>query len=170
MQTNILLTLLCLTALRLLHADESQLYRPVAEIPIGGEGGWDILETDANAHRVYVSHAFRVVVVDTGKNTVLGEIADTPGVHAFVIAPELQRGFSSNGKENKVSVVDLQTLKTTGKVETGESPDAMVYDPKHSEVYVFNQKGNSSTVIDAKSTKVVSTIPLGGSPEFAALD
>ena len=170
MRTVILLALLCLAALIPLHADESQLYRPLAEIPIGGEGGWDILETDAGAHRVYVSHATKVVVVDTEKNAVVGEIADTPGVHAFVIAPELQRGFSSNGKENKVSVVDLQTLKTTGKVETGESPDAMVYDPKRSEVYVFNHKGNSVTIIDAKSTKVVSTVPLGGSPEFGVLD
>ena len=84
--------------------------------------------------------------------------------------PELQRGFSSNGKENKSSVVDLKTLKTISKIETGENPDAIAYDPKRGEVYVFNHTGKSATVIDAKTEKVVVTIPLGGSPEFAAVD
>src|ERR1700736_348813 len=97
-------------------------YKLLNEIPIGGEGGWDILTIDSSAHRLYLSHATKVVVVDLTKNAVVGEIADTPGVHGFVVAPELQRGFSSNGKEAKVSVVDLKTLKTTSKVDTGQGP------------------------------------------------
>jgi YVTN family beta-propeller protein len=145
-------------------------YKFVTEIPIGGEGGWDILTIDSNAERLYLSHATKVVVVDLNKNTVVGEVADTPGVHGFVAVPELKRGFSSNGKENKSSVVDLTTLKTISKIDTGESPDALVYDSKHGEVYVFNHRGNSVTVIDAKQAKSVATIPLGGGPEFAAVD
>jgi len=145
-------------------------YKFLTEIPIGGEGGWDILTIDAAASRLYLSHATKVVVVDLNKNTVAGEIADTPGVHGFVAVPELQRGFSSNGKEAKSSVVDLKTLKTVSKIDTGESPDALVYEPLRGEVYVFNHKGDSATVIDAKQTKVTATIPLGGGPEFAAAD
>ena len=168
MRISLLVPVLCALGLHLAKAATP--YKPVTEIPIGGEGGWDILEVDSAAHRVYLSHATKVVVVDLEKNAVAGEVADTPGVHAFVVAPELGLGFSSNGKENKVSVVDLKTLATTAKVETGESPDAMVYEPKRREVYVFNHRGNSATVIDAKTTKVVSTISLGGTPEFGVLD
>jgi YVTN family beta-propeller protein len=91
-------------------------------------------------------------------------------VHGFLAVPELGRGFSSNGKENKASVVDLKTLRTVSKIETGESPDALVYDSKHGEVYIFNHRGSSVTVIDAKTPKVVATISLGGEPEFAAVD
>src|SRR5437588_1140909 len=91
-------------------------YKFLNEIPIGGEGGWDILTIDAAARRLYLSHATKVVVVDLEKNAVAGEIADTPGVHGFVVAPELGRGFSSNGKEAKASVVDLKTLHTISKV------------------------------------------------------
>ena len=69
-----------------------------------------------------------------------------------------------------MSVVDLKTLSTISKVDSGENPDALVYDARRGEVYVFNHTGNSATVIDAKTAKVVSTIPLGGSPEFAAVD
>jgi YVTN family beta-propeller protein len=145
-------------------------YKFLNEIPIGGEGGWDILTIDSAANRLYLSHATKVVVVDLNKNAVVGEIADTPGVHAFMPVPELQRGFSSNGKESKSSVIDLATLKTISKIDTGEGPDAIVYDPKQHEVYVFNHEGSSATVIDAKEAKVVATISLGGSPEFAVAD
>src|ERR1700682_5431481 len=95
-------------------------YKFLSEIPIGGEGGWDILTIDSAAHRLYLSHATKVVVVDLTKNTVAGEITDTPGVHGFIAAPEAGVGFSTNGKENKVSVVDLKTLKTVSKLDWGE--------------------------------------------------
>src|ERR1700750_399426 len=141
-------------------------YKFLFEIPIGGEGGWDILTIDPAAHRLYLSHATKVVVVDLEKNAVAGEIADLPGVHGFIAVPELGRGFSTNGKENKSSVVDLKTLKTISKIETGANPDACAYDARRGEVYVFNHSGGSATVIDAKNAKVVATIQLGGEPEF----
>jgi YVTN family beta-propeller protein len=156
--------LICATALG------NDAYHFLSEIPIGGEGGWDILTIDSAASRLYLSHATKVVVVDLRKNAVAGEIADTPGVHGFVAVPEVQRGFSSNGKESKSSVVDLTTLKTTSKINTGSNPDAVVYEPRHGEVYVFNHTGNSVTVINSKTATVSATIPLGGTPEFAAAD
>jgi YVTN family beta-propeller protein len=145
-------------------------YRFVTDIPLGGQGGWDILTIDSAASRLYLSHATKVVIVDLITNSVVGEIADTPGVHAFVAVPEVRRGFSSNGKESKSSVVDLTTLKTTSKIDTGQNPDAIVYEPRHGEVYVFNHTGNSVTVINAKAATVSATIPLGGNPEFAVVD
>jgi DNA-binding beta-propeller fold protein YncE len=145
-------------------------YRFLKEIPIGAEGGWDYLSVDPAAHRLYVTHATKIVVLDTEKEAVVGEIADTPGVHGFALSPELGRGFSSNGKEAKASIVDLKTLKTIMKVPTGENPDAILYEPQRQEVYVFNGRGNSATVFEAKTGKIVATIPLSGKPEFAAAD
>lgn len=168
MRTIPLLAIIGLLSACTVLADDS--YKLLKEIPIGGEGGWDILSVDSAAHRLYLSHATKVVVVDLKKNAVVGEIPDLPGVHAFVAVPELQVGFSTNGKEDKSSVVDLKTLATTSKIDTGKNPDAMAYDAARGEVYVFNHSGNSATVIDAKNAKIVSTIELGGSPEFAATD
>jgi DNA-binding beta-propeller fold protein YncE len=145
-------------------------YRFAKEIPVGGEGGWDYLSVDPAAHRLYVSHGTKVVVIDTQANKLAGEIADTPGVHGFAIAPDLGRGFSSNGRENKASIVDLKTLKTIQKIDTGENPDAIVYEPGRHEVYTMNGRGKSATVFDAQNGKVVATIPLGGRPEFAQAD
>jgi YVTN family beta-propeller protein len=148
----------------------AEAYKFLSEIPIGGEGGWDILTVDPAAHRLYLSHATKVVVVDLEKNAVAGEIAELPGVHGFIAVPELGRGFSTNGKENKSSLVDLKTLKTISKIDTGANPDAFAYDSKRGEVYIFNHSGGSATVIDAKNAKVVATIQLGGEPEFGVSD
>src|SRR3954465_165303 len=157
-------------AIALHNAVAGDAYKFLNEIPIGGEGGWDILTIDSAARRLYVSHSTKVVVVDLERNAVAGEITDTPGVHGFIPIPELQRGFTTNGKENKSSVVDLGTLKTISKVDTGANPDAFAYDAKRGEVYIFNHSGGSATVIDAKNAKVLATIQLGGEPEFGVSD
>jgi YVTN family beta-propeller protein len=145
-------------------------YHPLKEIQVGSAGGYDYLTVDAAARRLYVSHGTKAVVIDIEKNSVVGEIADTPGIHGIAIAPELKRGFTSNGREAKVSIFDLDTLKTISKVETGPNPDAILYEPGQQEVYTFNGRGNNSTVIDAKTGKVVTTISLSGKPEFAVAD
>ncbi len=139
-------------------------------IQIGGEGGWDYLSVDAAAHRLYVSHATHVVAIDTQTNKVVGDIPDTPGVHGFAAVPELGKGYASNGRENKVSVVDLKTLKLIQKVETGENPDWIFYEPSKKEVYTMNGRGKSASVIDTATNKVVATIPLEGKPETAMAD
>src|SRR5438309_1562446 len=128
-------------------------YRNLKEIPVGGAGKFDYLTVDPEAHRLYVTHGTKVVVIDTEKDLVVGEISDTPGVHGFALAPELKRGFSSNGRENKASIVDLQTLKTLSKVETGKNPDDILYEPSRQEVYVFNG-GRTVTVFEARTGKV----------------
>ncbi len=145
-------------------------YHLLKEIPIPGDGGWDYLSVDPASHRLFVPHATKVVVVDTAQDKVVGEIADTPGVHGLACAPELGRGFSSNGRENKASIVDLKSLQTIAKVATGEGPDAILYEPGRREVYTWNGRGQNATVFDAATGNVVVTIPLGGKPEFCQAD
>lgn len=145
-------------------------YHLLKEIPVGGEGSWDYLSVDEAGRRLYVSHGTKAVVIDLDKETVCGEIPDTPGIHGVAVASDLGKGFTSNGRENKSSIVDLKTLKTLEKVETGQNPDGMLYDPDQQQVYMFNGRSQSATVIDAKTGKVVATVSLPGRPEFGAAD
>lgn len=146
-------------------------YNLVRTIPLGGEGGWDYLTVDAAAHRLYVSHATRVQVVDTVKGVVVGEIPNTEGVHGIAIAPELGRGYTSNGRANTVTVFDLKTLAviTTVKV-SGDNPDAITYEPTSGRVFTFNGRSANATAIDAATGQIVGTLPLAGKPEFAVAD
>jgi DNA-binding beta-propeller fold protein YncE len=145
-------------------------YHVVTTYKLGGEGGWDYLITDADARRTYISRGTHVVVIDTDTGKSVGDIADTPGVHGIALAPELGRGFTSNGREGTVSIFDLKTLATNSKVKVGENPDAILYDPASKRVFTFNGRSQDSTAIDAATGKVVGTIKLDGKPEFAATD
>jgi len=150
------------------HAQDGP-YKLITEIKIGGEGGWDYLNVDSAAHRLYVSHATKAVVVDTEKNAVVGEIADTPGIHGAIgVAPG--RVFTSNGRGNNASIVDAKTLQTLSKVETEGNPDYIMFEPKRNEVYTMNGRGASASVIDVTTGKVTATIPLGGKPEAGQAD
>src|ERR1700687_301355 len=121
-------------------------YHALKEIAVGGAGGFDYLTVDPAARRLYVSHGTKVVVIDLEKDTIVGEIADTPGIHGIAIAPELGRGFTSNGREAKASIFDPVSLKTLSKIETGPNPDGILYEPRQQEVYTFNGRGNNATV------------------------
>jgi DNA-binding beta-propeller fold protein YncE len=145
-------------------------YKVVKTYQVGGDGGWDYLTADAAARRLYISRATHVIVLDLDSGKTVGDIADTPGVHGIALAPDLGRGFVSNGREGTVSIFDLKTLATASKVKVGDNPDAILYDPATRRVFTFNGRSQDSTAIDAEKGTVLGTIKLGGKPEFAVTD
>jgi len=148
----------------------SAAYHVVRHIAIGGAGGWDYVTVDSAARRLYVSHSDRVDVVDIDRGKVVGTIPKTEGVHGIAIAPELHRGFVSNGRSSTMTIFDLDKLSTINEVKTsGDNPDAILYDPATKHVFTFNGRGQNTTVFDGDG-KVIATIPLGGKPEFAQSD
>ncbi|MEO6782564.1 MAG: YncE family protein [Bradyrhizobium sp.] len=101
----------------------------------------------------------------------VGEIAGTTGVHGVALAQELERGFTSDGRTNTVTVFGLEDLRLVATITIpGDNPDAILYEPKFKRVYVFNGRSRNVTVIDAVNLKVLSSIALGGKPELAVSD
>ena len=101
-------------------------YHLIRRVVLGGEGGWDYLTVDEPTHRLFISRATRVLVVDADSGKQVGEIPDMQGIHGIALVPELGRGFTSNGKESTASIFDLKTLGVMEKVNTGENPDAIL--------------------------------------------
>src|SRR5271165_4359347 len=145
-------------------------YHVVETYKVGGDGGWDYLTVDSEARRIYISRGTHVMVLDADSGKSVGDIADTPGVHGIALAPELGRGFTSNGREGTVSIFDSKSLAVSSKVKVGENPDAILYDPASKRVFTFNGRSQDSTAVDAATGKVLGTIKLDGKPEFAASD
>lgn len=142
-------------------------YHVIKTYKLGGEGGWDYLTLDPDARHLFISRGTHVIVIDADSGAPVGEIPDTPGVHGIALAPEFNRGFTSNGREGTVSIFDLKTLKVIAKVkDVGENPDAILYDPATKRVFTFNGRSHNSTAIDAATGNVVGKIPLDGKPEF----
>jgi hypothetical protein len=92
------------------------------------------------------------------------------GVHGVALAPELGRGFTSNGGANTATIFDLKTLKPLETVKTSENPDAILFEPFTKRVFTFNGRSHDATAFDAQSAKVLGNIPLEGKPEFAVSD
>ena len=138
---------------------------------LGGAGGWDYLTVDSATKRLFISRATRVDVISLESGKLIGSIPDTQGVHGIALAASLNRGFTSNGRANTVTVFDLDTLKVIQEAKvSGRNPDAILYEPIGKHVFTFNGASKDITVLDASSLAVVATIPVPDKPEFAAQD
>jgi DNA-binding beta-propeller fold protein YncE len=137
--------------------------------PIAGTEGWDYIAVDSDARRIYVSHAVRVNVLNADTGAQVGTIEDTPGVHGIAIATASKHGFTSNGKENTVSMFNTSDLSLIKKIEVGKGPDGIYYDPKTDRVFTNNHGSHNITAIDATKGEVVGTVEVGGDGEGAGI-
>jgi DNA-binding beta-propeller fold protein YncE len=145
-------------------------YHLLNKYKLGGEGGWDYLLVDSAARRVYISRSTHVMVVDADTGALVGDIPDTPGVHGIALVPDLNKGYTSNGRGGSATVFDMKTLKTLTTIKVGQNPDAITYDAESRRVFTFNGASHDATAIDVKTDTVAGTIPLGGKPETGVPD
>src|SRR5258705_1992976 len=144
-------------------------YKLAGRYPIAGVGGFDYVTLDESARRIYVSHATQVDVLDADSGKVTGTISDTPGVHGIAIASPFKHGFTSNGRENKVSMFDPATLKLIKKIDVGKGPDGIYYHPGSKRVFTNNHGSHDVSAISAETGEVVGTVKLEGDGEQAVI-
>jgi DNA-binding beta-propeller fold protein YncE len=147
-------------------------YRVQRTFDLGGSGdaGWDYVAVEPERHRLFIARSSHVIVVDTESGKIAGDIPNTDGVHGIALAPDLGRGFTSNGHAASATIFDLATLAVIGSVKTGDDPDAILYDPSTKRVFTFNGRSLDATAFDAATGVVAGTLALGGRPEFAVAD
>jgi DNA-binding beta-propeller fold protein YncE len=144
-------------------------YKVETRYPVPGNGSFDYLTIDSTARRLYLSHGTQVDVVDADNGKVIGTIPDTPGVHGIAIAAEFKHGFTSNGREDKVSMFDPGTLQLIRKIDVGKGPDGIYYDPATKRVFTNNHGSHDISAIDAKTGEVVGTVKAEGDGEQAVI-
>jgi YVTN family beta-propeller protein len=142
-------------------------YKLETKYAIGGTEGWDYITIDSAARRLYVSHGTRVNVLDADTGKAVGVIEDTPGVHGIAIASNVDHGFTTNGKENKVSMFDTKTLALIKKIDVGQKPDGIHFDKATGRVFTNNHGSHDITAIDPDSGTVVGTVAVKGDGEGA---
>lgn len=140
-------------------------YKVETRYAIGGVGGWDYITVDSATRRLYVSHGTRVNVLDADTGKAIGVIEDTPGVHGIAIATSSKHGFTSNGKEDKVSMFNTGDLSLIKKIEVGKGPDGIFYEAKTDRIFTNNHGSHNITAIDATKGEVVGTVDVGGDGE-----
>src|SRR5215467_11138341 len=144
-------------------------YKVVGRYPVPGAGGFDYVTVDSSARRIYLSHGTQVDVVDADSGKLIGTIPDTPGVDGIAIASAFKHGFTSNGRENKVSMFDPSTLQLIKKIDVGRGPDGIYYDPATKRVFTNNHGSHDITALDAATGDVVGTVKVEGDGEQAVI-
>ena len=125
---------------------------------------------DSDARRLYIGRDDHIDVIDVDSGAVVGKITGLSHTHGMVLAPDLGRGFTSDGEANTSTIVDLTMLKKIGTVKTGKDPDSFVYDEVTKRVFIMNSAGNDATAINAVDGTAAGTIALDGQPEAAVAD
>jgi DNA-binding beta-propeller fold protein YncE len=154
-------------------APQGQEYKVVKRMPVGGDGRWDYLRVDAEAHRIYVTRGSHLMVVDENSGKVIGDVpaGGAMNMHGVALAHDLGKGFTSNGDTNSLTVFDLKTLKSISEIKIDAmNPDSILYDPGTKRIFTFNGRTMNATAIDASTGTVAGTVALAGKPEEPALD
>ena len=151
-----------------ISAQDYASYKVVSTFHIASAGGWDYLAVHGN--KLYVSHGTQVNILDKNTGDSLGVIPNTTGVHGIAFDDAINKGFTSNGRLNNVTVFDLKTDEITAQFAAGKNPDAIIYEPFTKTIITCNGGSNDLSVIDPVSGKMLATIPVGGKPETAVTD
>ena len=147
-------------------------YHVQNRISIPGNGSWDYISVDEPTGTLFVSHGNEMDVIDLkDNNKLIAIVKDLKEMHGIALVKELDMGYISNGKDNSVTVIDLETYEFVKNIKiTGKNPDAILYDPFSHKVFTFNGGSSDVTVLDVNKLSVVGTIQLPGKPEFAVTD
>src|SRR4051812_36678150 len=99
----------------LLHsADKSSPLRAAGYIEVPGPKGkrFDYLTIAPEKQYLFATHlgAGLLYVVDLKTNKVIKTIPDVPGIEGVEVAPDANKIYTSNWYENKIGVIDLETL------------------------------------------------------------
>ncbi len=150
------------------NAQKDHEYKVVKTFHIVSPGGWDYITI--NEGKLYVSHGTQVNILNEETGDSMGYIPNTTGVHGIAFDKELNRGYTSNGRLNNVTVFDLKTNEVLGQISTGQNPDAIMYEPFTKMIITCNGRSKNLSLIDPNQGKTVDSIDVGGKPETAVSD
>jgi YVTN family beta-propeller protein len=138
---------------------------------------------DFGTNRVYVpSNNFNgsVVVIDGRNNTALATIAT--GNFTAAVGVDFQRhlAYAANQgftpETNNLSVIDTNTNRVIGTIQTDESPSTVSVNPFTNRIYVANRLASNVSgsdvvdIIDGGTGQIVNRLPIDRDPVDSAID
>src|SRR5438445_3427849 len=135
---SLLVTALTLSLPALAQTD----WQVVKTFQIGGQGGWDYLTVDPQAHRLYVPRTTHTMVIDAESGKTIADIPGQKNAHGVALAPAAGRGFiSDGGGDGAIVVFDLKTNAVLGSLAAKADTDGIIFDPNSGYVLVVTGRG-----------------------------
>jgi DNA-binding beta-propeller fold protein YncE len=157
-------------ATALAQSPKSGPYKIVKNVKVGGPGGWDYVNVDPDARRLYIARRDQTVahltLYDLDTLQAAGEVPMV-SAHGAVVDTKSGHGIASS---KPITMFDRKTLQVIRKIDVMGNPDGLMFDPFNRRVHVLSHQMPYDTVIDSAEGTVIGTIDLGGQPEQAASD
>jgi DNA-binding beta-propeller fold protein YncE len=140
------------------------------EVP-ASKGKFDFLRVDAKRRRLLAAHENDGTAdyFDLQKNALIARVKVGGAVDTAVDA-DSKYYYVSVQEDQRVAVLDAQTLKEVKSIKVDGPTDAIIFEPKNHMIYVTHDEGANVWVIDPASAKVVASIVVPGVPEFMVYD
>jgi DNA-binding beta-propeller fold protein YncE len=144
-------------------------YKVLSTTKVGGEGGFDYVNADSAARRLYVARSGPTGHIMVFDLDTLKQVGDIPSVsaHGVAVDEKSHMGFATS---KPVSIFNTKTLADVKPITTEGNPDGLLADPETGHVYILSHSTPNVTVLNGKDGAIVGTVDLGGAPEQAALD
>src|ERR1700733_9493374 len=93
-------------------------YHIINTFHVASGGGWDYIKVDPASNKLFQSHGTQVNILDKTTGDSLGFIPNTTGAHGIAFIDPINKGYTSNGKINTVTVFDLTTFQILKQIPT----------------------------------------------------
>lgn len=154
-------------------ASRNSLLRLVSSIDVPGPKGkrFDYLTVDPSRHLLFSTHlgAGLLYAIDLRTNKVIKTFEDLPGIEGVEIAPDENKAYTSNWKENTIGVIDLGQMKLIKKLPTESKPDGIAYAAPFHKIYVSDERARAEAVVDVTKDQIITTLHFGsetGNPRY----
>lgn len=135
-----------------------------------GEGGFDHAAVHAPSGRLYVAHTANdaVDVVDLRAGRYLTSIPDLKGVAGVLVSPERNLVFTSNRREDTVSIFAVGEETRPAKVRVGRRPNGLAFAAEHGLLLAANvgdkEIAGSTTLslVDVATRSRIADVPVPG--------
>jgi len=154
--------LLTVLVLSLSCSAGGQTLRKIDSFDLPGPPGkrFDYLTIDYKHGYLLSAHlaADLLYVIDLSTNKLIKAIPDVPGVEGVEYAPDVNKVYTSNWRENKIGVIDLDQMKVIKKLPTEAKPDGSAYAEPFHKLYVSDERGHAEAVVDVREDKIIKTL------------
>lgn len=152
---------------------QDRLLKQISTIDVPGPKGkrFDYLTIDPSRHLLLSTHlgAGLLYAIDLRTNKVVKTFEDLPGIEGVELAPDVNKAYTSDWKENKIGVIDLEQMKLVKKLPTESKPDGIAYAPPFHKIYVSDERGHAEAVVDVKKDEIITTLHFAsetGNPRY----
>lgn len=164
------------TVLLLLCSAEAQTLKQVARIDLPGPKGqrFDYLTMDDEDRWLLSAHLGPGIlyVIDLRANKLIKAIDGLPGITGLEYVPGLRKVYTSDWFEEKIGVVNLQSMTVVKRLATGAKPNGSTYAAAFHKLYVADTLGKAVAIVDVQKDEITKTIRFKsetGMPQYDSL-